>query len=265
MTKNHKLTPLKKKNIITFIRAGCSLETAALCAGCSAQIIRREMAENNDFATQISKAEEDSEVLFINKIRQAANKEQCGRAAAWDHECHTDIGNISAQKYAVVLAECEQCQGTGLYQGCCERDGCAVECDACNGRGMKRIQFTPFMGRKPKVGVTRVFKNNCAFVHSANDTVKQSGEFIEFSKGGCTYDEWLNGVEPKPVEELYCPYLWTNHGLQGHDVHDLYHCLCRRKLSIGGVITDCSMWPTKATCWAIFNGKLDANKVISGD
>ncbi len=83
MTKKRKLTTLEKKNIIAIITVGCSRETAARYVGCSPMIIRREIAENKNFATQIAKAEEDSEVYFINKIRQAANKEQYWRAAAW--------------------------------------------------------------------------------------------------------------------------------------------------------------------------------------
>ncbi len=83
MSKKRKLTLLEKKNIVAIITVGCSRETAARYVGCSSAIIRREIAENKRFATQIAKAEEDSEVFFINKIRQAANKEQYWRAAAW--------------------------------------------------------------------------------------------------------------------------------------------------------------------------------------
>ena len=83
MAKKRKLTALEKKNIIAIITVGCSRETAARYVGCSPYIIRREIAENKSFAADVARAEEDSEVFFINKIRQAANKEQYWRAAAW--------------------------------------------------------------------------------------------------------------------------------------------------------------------------------------
>lgn len=83
MAKKRKLNAQEKKNIIAIITVGCSRETAARYVGCSAHVIRREMTESPAFAAQIAHAEEDSEVFFINKIRQAANKEQYWRAAAW--------------------------------------------------------------------------------------------------------------------------------------------------------------------------------------
>ena len=83
MPKKRKLTALEKKNIIAIVTVGCSRETAARYIGCSPYIIRREISENKKFAAELLRAEEDSEVYFINKIRQAANKEQYWRAAAW--------------------------------------------------------------------------------------------------------------------------------------------------------------------------------------
>ncbi len=81
--KKRKLTSSEKKNIIAIITVGCSRETAARYIGCSPYIIRREIATNARFAAEINKAEEESELYFLNKIRQAANKDQYWRAAAW--------------------------------------------------------------------------------------------------------------------------------------------------------------------------------------
>lgn len=81
--KKRKLTPREKQSVIAIITVGCSRETAARYVGCSPPIIRREIAENSRFAAEVAKAEEDSELYFLNKIRQAADKEQYWRAAAW--------------------------------------------------------------------------------------------------------------------------------------------------------------------------------------
>ena len=32
-----------------------------------------------------------------------------------------------------IQIECPACHGTGLYQGMCEQDGCAVVCTECGG------------------------------------------------------------------------------------------------------------------------------------
>lgn len=34
-----------------------------------------------------------------------------------------------------IQIECPACHGTGLYQGMCEQDGCAVVCTKCDGKG----------------------------------------------------------------------------------------------------------------------------------
>lgn len=83
MAKKRKLTALEKKNILAIITVGCSRETAARYIGCSRALIRREISEDPKFAAQIVKAAEESEIYFINKIRNAADKGQYWRAAAW--------------------------------------------------------------------------------------------------------------------------------------------------------------------------------------
>lgn len=81
--KRRKLTLSEKKSILAIITVGCSRETAARYVGCSTALIRREIAGDANFATQMLKAAEESEIFFINKIRNAADKEQYWRAAAW--------------------------------------------------------------------------------------------------------------------------------------------------------------------------------------
>jgi len=149
-----------------------------------------------------------------------------------------------------VRAVCHVCNGTGLYQGMAERDGCAVICTSCNplGSGGYPITYEQFVERKklPKNKIKRVFKNSCGYVHSSKDT-----EGIAFSQSGCTYEEWLDGKEPEPVRELYCPFEWT---AQDRDMNGLYNAKCEKTLRTGSLISKCSCRDEKAVCWAIFEG-----------
>ena len=56
-----------------------------------------------------------------------------------------------------IQIECPACHGTGLYQGMCEQDGCAVVCTKCDGKGYTTFQYNEFTGKKVKEGIKRVF------------------------------------------------------------------------------------------------------------
>lgn len=152
---------------------------------------------------------------------------------------------------------CQSCNGTGLYSGMCERDGCAVICYNCNGTGKFKYVFSyeEFKEQKMKRGIKRVFQRTCGFVHGPNDVKTEEGKLIEFSKAGCSYPAWYyEGENPKPVKELYCPYLWTQQSLQSKDVNNLYKNQCKVKLSLGSSITSCEYFKDKEKCWEIFEG-----------
>ena len=123
-------------------------------------------------------------------------------------------------------AQCSSCGGTGLYSGMAESENCAVACTTCDGTGCEiiDISYTPFTKRRKTNKIKRVFSGSCGYKHSADDVTTKEGVTIKFSQAGCTYDEWLKGAEPKPVKELYCPYLWTGQRLQcsGEDKNGLY-------------------------------------------
>lgn len=150
--------------------------------------------------------------------------------------------------------ECQSCGATGLYQGFAEKNGCAIVCHTCNGTGKQKYEFkyTPFTKRKLKKGVTKVFQNSCGYGHTIEDIVTQDGKIIEFSKGGISYEDWLEGGKPKPVKDLYCPYLWTNQRLQTKDVNNLYKNRCNNGISIGSYISKCKHFENKHKCWEIF-------------
>ena len=143
-----------------------------------------------------------------------------------------------------IQIECPTCNGTGLYQGMCEHDGCAVVCTRCGGKGYTTFKYNEFTGKKVKEGVKRVFEKTCGFVHGADDYTCPDGKVIHFSQYGCTYQEWLNGAEPKPMEELVCPYVYYNKGIGSEPFER-----CRHGIPVLGRIPDCAFYSDKARCW----------------
>jgi hypothetical protein len=82
MTKR-KLTPKDKNEILAILSVGCTRAAAARSVRCSPYILRREMADHPQFAEDIAKAEGGSELFYLSRIRNATQKEQHWRAAAW--------------------------------------------------------------------------------------------------------------------------------------------------------------------------------------
>jgi len=73
----------QKHEIIAILTVGCTRYTAARYIGCRPEDIRREIGCNKEFARQVAKAEEAAEVYYMQRIKDAAKKEQYWRAAAW--------------------------------------------------------------------------------------------------------------------------------------------------------------------------------------
>lgn len=67
-----------------------------------------------------------------------------------------NMGNNMIQK---ILTECKQCNGTGLYIGCCEREGTAIVCASCEGTGCAELIFLPFVRRKGRRGIKTVHRS----------------------------------------------------------------------------------------------------------
>lgn len=155
-----------------------------------------------------------------------------------------------------LTIECTSCNGTGLYIGMAEKDGAAVICFKCKGSGQVNFTYRPFTGRKQRDDVVRVFKGSFGFMHYASNVMQDDGFVLAFASAGCTYEEWLNGVEPKPMKELYCPYLWTDQHLQTDDVNDLYRNCCSEGLPAGNYIFNCKHFSKKQWCWATFETKM---------
>lgn len=149
-----------------------------------------------------------------------------------------------------IIIECPSCKGTGLYRGMAERDKCAVVCSTCKGTGKTEYSYNEFTGRKIQKDVKRVFKDSCGYVHSDNNVEYENGKTIKFEEGGCTYEEWLDGVEPKPVKDLYCPYIWNNKGIGNEPCSR-----CKEGHKGFGYISNCIFYSDKAKCWEEYESR----------
>ena len=149
-----------------------------------------------------------------------------------------------------IEVECGFCGGTGLFMDCYGvNGGAAVVCHTCNGSGHVTMEYTPWNGKlKRRNGVKRVFDETYGYDIYAEDTPDVSGNTIHFSQYGCTYEEWLEGVKPRPIEELRCPFSYDRRMAQKA-------CGCKNEMSTTYFIPDCSHFKDKAECWKKFNAK----------
>jgi hypothetical protein len=152
-----------------------------------------------------------------------------------------------------IEIQCPDCAGTGLYVGMAERDGCAVVCCTCKGTGKTFYKYEPFKCLRHRDGVKRVFARSCGYAHAPNDVGTNKGTVL-FSRGGCTYDEWIAGGEPRPVKDLYCPYLWSEQQMQRaeHPANGYHTSVCSKYIFCGCEITQCAMFEHKHVCWDNF-------------
>ena len=153
-----------------------------------------------------------------------------------------------------IKINCKSCGGTGLYIGMAERNGAAAVCSTCSGTGYTDFNYTPFTKKETRKDVKRVFEGSFGYVHSSENIITHDGRTLYFSDAGVSYDDWLQGKEPKPVKELYCPYIWTSQDLQkeNHPKHNLYKNFCGKFLNLGGSITSCQQYNNKKECWKIY-------------
>ena len=149
-----------------------------------------------------------------------------------------------------IKIECSDCKGTGLYKGACEQDSCAVVCRTCGGKGYVIFKYEEFTGKKVREGITRVFGKSCGIVHGPEDYACEDGRVLHFSHYGCTYGEWLEGKEPRPMEELVCPYLYYNKGIGSEPLDK-----CKGSIEWGYKIYDCKFYKSKEKCWKEFHKK----------
>jgi hypothetical protein len=112
----------KKREILAILTMGCSRRAAAKYVGCAPATIGNTASRDAEFAAQLGQAESKAEVGYMKNIREAANKEQYWRAAAWALErkypadyalrgpdviTRAEILNMIAQLIEVIVAEIE--------------------------------------------------------------------------------------------------------------------------------------------------------------
>jgi len=138
---------------------------------------------------------------------------------------------------------CQSCKGTGLYSGMGESKNCAVVCWKCKGTGKYRyvFEYEPFVERVLRNDIERVFARTCGIKHGAEDYQQKNGDLIEFSKGGASYEDWLNGTEPLPMKALYCPKIWTSQKWNSEK--------CEKHCHAGMLIHRCPMHSEMDECW----------------
>jgi hypothetical protein len=149
-----------------------------------------------------------------------------------------------------IKIECHACRGTGLYVGMAERNGAAVICHRCDGTGGHDYKYTPFTKRKKKEGVKRVYKTSAGHAISAEDVVNENGRRLPFSTSGVSYEEWLNGKQPKDLEFLGCPMLADQQAC--HEVEGFYERCCKISKGYANSITACPSYNNPDECWKLF-------------
>jgi len=103
--------------------------------------------------------------------------------------------------------ECQSCNGTGVFQGMAEKSGASVVCHTCKGTGCEdyRFTYTPFTKRKEKEGVKRVFITGYGYCVGTKPITLDNGIFVDFSKEGVSYEEFLSGKMPEHIKHMGCP------------------------------------------------------------
>lgn len=81
-----------------------------------------------------------------------------------------------------LTAECDACDGSGVYQGFCEAKGEAVECLDCDGTGAMTITYKTFEGRKRKRGINFVSKSRGTFIATGVGAVGNKEAYNDWFK-----------------------------------------------------------------------------------
>ena len=77
------LDEVKRGEILAILTVGCSRRTAAKYVGCAVTTIKRTADRDPEFAEDLCRKENQHEFTYLKNIRQAAEKPQYWRAAAW--------------------------------------------------------------------------------------------------------------------------------------------------------------------------------------
>jgi hypothetical protein len=81
-----------------------------------------------------------------------------------------------------IKQECEDCKGTGLYSGFAEREGEAVICCSCSGKGWYFYSFKEFTKRKRKNGIKIIRESGGRFLATGVGGTGPTMTYAEFRK-----------------------------------------------------------------------------------
>ena len=141
--------------------------------------------------------------------------------------------------------ECKSCGGTGVYIGFGENGGASVVCSTCKGTGCQNYEFkyTPFTKRKVRENVKRVFITGYGYGLGVKPITLDNGTFVDFSKEGVSYEDFLKGKMPKHIKQMGCPMSADQsacHNIKGftaecHTLNDgwvnyILGCKCKNKM-----------------------------------
>jgi len=77
------LDEYKRREILAILAVGCKKQVAADYVGCSVATIQRTAQRDSKFAEALRRKELQSEIGYLENIRNAARQERYWRAAAW--------------------------------------------------------------------------------------------------------------------------------------------------------------------------------------
>jgi len=158
---------------------------------------------------------------------------------------------MPTKKFFEYDGVCEDCKGTGVYQGMGEKDGAGIQCHTCNGTGCHsvKISYIPFEERKVSTKFKWVYPVNCGIVVGEKAGVCTYKDF-----GGQSYGDWLKG---KPLPDKFemrtftCP-AWYYQTFDWGFKPEWNECLgC-------GDFSSCKHFKSKNQCWERWDKKFGA-------
>lgn len=146
---------------------------------------------------------------------------------------------------------CKSCDGTGIYVGMGERDGAGVICTTCKGTGCQKYKFEyePFTKRKITKEVKRVFIKGYGYCITTKPITLDNGTFVDFSKEGVSYEQFLNGEMPKHIKHMGCPMMADQGAC--HNIKGFTERCNKENGGYVSYIPDCKC-KNKMKCWEVF-------------
>jgi hypothetical protein len=110
-------------------------------------------------------------------------------------------------KQIKLKIKCQSCNGTGIYVGMGERDGAGVVCYTCKGTGCQnyKFEYEDFENRVKRDDIKRVFLTGYGYCIGTKPITLSNGVFVDFSKEGVSYQEFLEDKMPKHIKQMGCP------------------------------------------------------------